>query len=736
MPESARQAGGEAGRGPQFHAPEVTLRDYIRVVSTRRWLVLSVFLIVVAAAGVWAFTRTPVYRSQALLQITPRASKLTPYEGVYDQNAFASGPRPDFLETQAKRVALERLVQQTIDHFGLAELPQYRESKNLAASIKGLFRVRSLRRTWLVNVTFDWPDPKMGARILDYHIRRYVEDYARHSHEGITKGLTALRQKKDEIGPNVEEARNRLQEFKQEHSIVSFEQTYNTIAADLMARSQAVSQAREGLAESKTRLDQVEIALQDENPAESLPEVLKSPLIQNYRSEKVGVEQDLSEGLKRFGENHPEIQALRAKLESLEENIALEIKRIVEGTRTEHAAAESLLALRLDELAEQEQRVQEFNRLKVRYDALLADFESKDETYSALVRRIQELDIMNPSTGPEFDIQIEERPKEETVPAWPRKRLVVAVAGFLGLALGIGLAFLLENLDTSIKSKQDVARHLGLNVLGYVPAIADLSGAKRQHSRLALPMLLHPRSAPAEAFRSIRTALSFSVAAQEVRHIMVTSSSPGEGKTLVSSNVAGALAQAGKRTLLVDGDMRKPALHKVFETEQIPGLTNLLVGEGAASLEDAIKETAIPDLCFLPCGPMPPNPAELIACERMKALLEEMGERFDRVVIDTPPVINVTDAAALCHAAHGVVFVVRGFRTPRELARRAVEILAGSGGKLLGIVLNNVDVPRGAYYYDAYYRYQDYYYYSEDGTRRKRQRRRERPRQDGDRATA
>jgi capsular exopolysaccharide synthesis family protein len=262
-----------------------------------------------------------------------------------------------------------------------------------------------------------------------------------------------------------------------------------------------------------------------------------------------------------------------------------------------------------------------------------------------------------------------------------------------------------------------------------VPELPEVSGSKRKHNRSAIAVAQAPRSPVAEAFRSIRTALSFSVAAQNVRFLMVTSASPAEGKTLVSTNVAAALAQTGKRVLLVDADMRKPALHKNFELDNKRGLTNLLIEEDTRVV-DIARVTEIDDLSFISCGAIPPNPAELIGCERMRAVLQEMIDTYDYVVIDTPPVINVTDAAILAHTAHGVILVVRGFRTERDLARRAVEVLSAAGAKMLGVVLNNVDVPRGAHYYDGYYyTYKQGYYYSaygEDDDRRKRKRRKKR----------
>ena len=728
------ESSGDRPRTPEdtrpFHAPDTTLTDYLRVISTRRWLVLSTFFTICLLAVLWVFTRTPMYRSTAILQIAPGAPSVAPFRPVLESGSFASAPLRDFLETQVRLIASERLVAETIEEFGIHDMPEFRETKNLASRFKHYFAVEPIRRTWLVEVSFNWPDPKLGAKILDYQVKRYVEDYGDRRIELATRGLVDLRKQKEEIFPKVEAARRALQEFKQEHNIISFDQTYNTIAADLMARSKGVSTARQELAESMTGLAEVERALREKKGVESLPEVLESQLVRDYRNQKAVCEQGLREGLKRFGENHPEIKSYRAKLESIKENIQIEIARIVDSVRTEHSQAEKLLARRLVELAEQEQVVLAFSKLKGRYDALKTALDTQNETYKDVLKRVDEIEISNATNLRGGTIRIEQRPKVETKPAKPRKVLILSLAVLMGLAFGIGFAFLLDCLDTTLKSKEHVSRYLGLNLLGYVPGVPELAGGSRHHTRFALAAGLHPRSAVAEAFRSIRTALSFSVAAQDVRHIMVTSASPSEGKTLVAANVAAAIAQTGKRVLLVDADMRKPAVHKIMEADQTPGLTNLLVGEGASSIEEVVRPTDMPNLFYMASGPTPPNPAELIGCDRMKALLEQFTDMYDRVIIDTPPVINVTDPAVLCNEAHGVVFVVRGFRTQREVARRAIEVLAQSNAQLLGVVLNNVDVPRGAYYYDSYYRYQQYYYYAEDGTKRKRSKKERRRRED------
>ena len=735
MATPAGTAGEAKGGTHTFHTPESTVRDYLRVVSTRRWVVLSAFLMVVLAAGLWVFTQTPIYRSQAVLQIRPGSSSVAPFRGVVDEGVYAVAPRNSFVETQMSLVVSDRIVEQTFNHFGIGKRPAYSRSKDPLGRFKRLFDVSSIRRTWLVRVSFEWPDAKQGARILDHHVAAYATDYRQRRGRMAKEGLAYLEKERDAYEPRVRTARAKLQEFREEHRSVAFDRERSTISAGLLARKRAEEAAREKLSEITTRLTQIEKATKDNTSLEDLSDVLENQLIRDYRREKLKCAQILEQRLEDYGEKHPEIRALRAQLELITKNIHIEIGRVLEGVKKDHAAAKELVGLCVKEKMDFEGEVQQFSKLNLEYQALKTGFENLEAVYKKVIERVEEIKITSASVLKGDTVSVEAPPKVEVSPAKPRKVLVMFLASLLGLTVGIGLAFLLDSLDTTLKSKDDVARHLGLNLLGYVPEIPELRGAKRAHSQAALAMLRHPRSAAAEAFRSVRTALSFSVAAQEVSHVMVTSASPSEGKTLVAVNLAAAIAQTGKRVLLVDGDMRKPAVHKVFEAEQSPGLTNLLVDEGAGGprkLEDVVRPAEIPNLFYLPCGPIPPNPAELIGCDRMNALLADMLAAYDRVIIDTPPVVNVTDAAVLCGTAQGVVLVVRSFRSQRDLARRAVEILATSGGRLLGAVLNNVDVPRGAYYYDGYYYYRQYYYYSEDGDKKKKKRKKKRKKRESD----
>jgi capsular exopolysaccharide synthesis family protein len=267
-----------------------------------------------------------------------------------------------------------------------------------------------------------------------------------------------------------------------------------------------------------------------------------------------------------------------------------------------------------------------------------------------------------------------------------------------------------EYLDTTIKTREDVEKLLQVPVMGYVPPIPEPSGNGHDETPVEFTALNKPHSTVAEAFRSIRTALTFSDAGRGLKTLLMTSSIPSEGKTLVSINLAMALAKTGKRVLIVDGDMRKPRLTRILNPASRHGLSSLLINAPDVTLETAVMDMGIENLYALPSGPIPPNPAELLGSERLGELIEEMGRHYDHILFDTPPVVHATDAAVLCQRVQGALLVVRAFSTQRDLVVRAKDIIHGARGRLVGTILNSVDMPDSGHYgYGAYYYYGKYY---------------------------
>jgi capsular exopolysaccharide synthesis family protein len=273
--------------------------------------------------------------------------------------------------------------------------------------------------------------------------------------------------------------------------------------------------------------------------------------------------------------------------------------------------------------------------------------------------------------------------------------LTLALAG--GVLLALGLAFFFEYVDSSIKSPEEIKAYLGLPTLGMVPALNPKTWKGREP-------LINGGVPPnfAEAFRAMRTNVLFSAATAGGRSLVVTSTGPGEGKTMVAANLAIGFVQTGQRVILIDADMRRPRVHDMFGQKQEPGLSNLLVGHTAAST--TIRKSGVPGLWLLTAGRIPPNPAELLASQRFKDFIALLSQHFDSVIIDSPPIMAVTDSAVAATAATGLIFVVGAEMTSRHAARAAIEQLENGRPNFLGAVLNRVEIERNSYYYSGYYR--------------------------------
>ena len=280
---------------------------------------------------------------------------------------------------------------------------------------------------------------------------------------------------------------------------------------------------------------------------------------------------------------------------------------------------------------------------------------------------------------------------------------------------GIGLAFFFEYLDNAIKVPEDIKSHLNIPYLGPVPAIAMDGHANRNgETRPELIALHSPKSVASEAYRGIRTSILFSSAEVEPQVILVSSAAPREGKTITTTNLAVAMAQSGGKVIVLDCDMRRPKIHKIFQLSREKGMSNILVGD--CNVKDALAHTATPNLDTIPCGPIPPNPSELLGSARMIKLLDILRKHYSRIIIDSPPVTAVTDATVLAKSVDGVVLVVRAGETPRQVVQTGLNQLQAVNAGILGAVLNAVDTSRDGYYY--YHQY--YYYYGEDGDSGKR----------------
>ncbi|MCA9588034.1 MAG: polysaccharide biosynthesis tyrosine autokinase, partial [Myxococcales bacterium] len=412
------------------------------------------------------------------------------------------------------------------------------------------------------------------------------------------------------------------------------------------------------------------------------------------------------------GDNHPAMKKADEKVVLARGHLLEEIKNI------QGAVARDLAIIGRQEAGEAglyekaRKRAVELNMKELEFHRLDRLRAQNEKLYSMLLEQVKEADLrrmMNTN-----NVRLVDPATEARAPIRPRVDVSLGVGALVGLLLGLGLVLLKEQLDNTLKTPEDVEDRLGVTFLGLLPEVADdapdRKGGKTRTRRpggteLAPELIVHerPLSGVAEAARSLRTNLTFMTPDKPFRKILVTSAAPSEGKTTVATSIAISLAQGGHRVCIIDCDLRRPRLHRVFGREGDMGLTNVLLGE--ATIDDVALPTVVPNLYSIPCGPIPPNPADTVASERFKRFLDEMLEHFDRVVIDSPPIVAVTDPAIISTLVDAVIFVVRAFHTPMTLSRSGLRTLRDVDAPVAGAVLNAVNLNRHEYAYHHYYYY-------------------------------
>lgn len=712
---------------PPISEREPHLRDYLRVLYTRRWILMGTVFLVVLAALIWVLTRTPVYRPTCRLLLQPTRANVISIKDVYDPTfgAAAGGHmlRRQFLETQYRLILSRPLLEKTFRNMGFAEMKEFAEAREPLRSFGKLFSVAGVRNSLLATVSFEWKDPKLATDTLDYHVKQYILSCRQRALGVNEEGLIALRAKAEDLRPKLEAKAEELQKFMADHNLVSLEQSQDIIVERLKELSRNHTKTEAGRIAAESRYSNILAALSAERSPEEMPEVVDSQTVRDLKLEYVRTKLQCSSREGSLGANHPEVKAARATLKMITEKLETEVRSVLASAQAEFLRARQEEAELGAALAEQEKAVMEFNRLAAKYRVLKDAHATLSATYHTVAKRIEEIEISIIAGAKDEGVVVDEPPEVPARPAKPRRRLSLMLAGILGLGLGIALCFFVEYLDTTVKTKEDIEALIPAPVLGYVPSLQDgqVVDGKSSTGPLELMSVERPRSAAAEGFRSIRTALSFTRSGKKCHQFVVTSALPSEGKTLVSINIALALAQTGKKVLLVDADLRRPRIHKIFGLESSPGLSNLLAGDEELAVDAVIRKPGLENLHVIASGPIPPNPAELLSSARMGDILKELSGPFDYVVFDSPPVINVTDASVLCQRVDGGLLVVRAFATDRSAVGRARELLDGAGARVLGVVVNGADTPRGAYQYEQYYYYNYYHdYYGKKGKGKRR----------------
>ena len=552
-----------------------------------------------------------------------------------------------------------------------------------------------------MDLKYSSTDPQLAATVANAMARNYIEQTLEYKFLSSREASDWLGQQLTEQRKQVEASEQALQRYREQTDSVSLEDKQNITVQKLADLNAAVTKAKTERLQKEALYKQVTAIEHDRAALDTFPAILASPFIQQLKGQAADLQRQRASLAEKYGEKHPEMIRLQSQIQDTDAKIQGEIAKVVQSIRTEYETALAQENSLVGALEQQKTEAMALSRKGIDYGVLQRDANTNRQMFDALLQRAKETGVSAELKS--TNIRIVDAATVPTSPISPRKLMNMVLAVFGGGIFAIGLAFFFEYLDNRVKSPEEIKHYLGLPFLGLVPVLEGRDSAENAllHADVPAPF--------AEAFRGIRTNVLFSSAEEGGRSVVVTSTGPGEGKTLIATNLAVALAQAGQRVLLLDADMRKPRVHEVFHEPQVPGLSNVLVGNAKAS--EAVRPGPVGNLWLLLAGVAPPNPAELLASHKFKEFLATLEEHFDWVIIDSPPVMAVTDASVIAHVAQGVIYVVRCEHTNKHAASTALEQLESAKAKFLGGILNRVDVQRNSYYYSHYYRkaYASYY---------------------------
>lgn len=696
------------------------LRAHWSILSRRRWTILTAALVFASLAAIYSYKVKPVYRARAEVEVDAETAGVQSVNNLYEPVPTD----PVFLQTQVNVLDSTNLAWQTIQQLKLdrqpafnplASSPSGRGRESLAAQetrLIGRFErsldVEFVTGSRMIKVSFESTDPRLAAQVANALVSNYTE-YNFLTHYDATRQASGwMSEQLNELKAKVERSQQALVNYQRKNSIVDVSGKENIEDQRLADLSRDLTMAQNSLAQQES-LEQLVKA----NP-EKVGMLAQDNLLQNMEEKYADLKTAYVDALGRYGPKFPKVVRLRDQISEIYSLVQQERSRTRERILHNYQAALGREKLLSDSVSHEKAEVGRLNQLMIQYDLLKHDFDTNQQLYDSLLSRVKDATV---SAGLRANnVHLVDHAMVPSTPVRPRKARNIGIGLMVGLILGTALAFLREALDTSIKTAEDVEGSIAEPVLGVIPSTRSLKPLREgrktrltaESSKAEWVLLKHPTSALAESYHALRTSVLLSSAPRSPQALLVTSTQPSEGKTSTAFNLAVGLTQIGKRVLFIDADMRQSGLECVIDMNGRPGLSSVLTG--VEQLGEAVFQLPeIPGLWFLPAGPHPPNPADLLSSCSMEEVMGALRGRFDHIVVDTPPVLMVTDATVLSPVVDAVILVTESQVTARAALARTHRILLDSGAKILGCVLNKLDLKHDGFYGSNYRRHARYY---------------------------
>jgi polysaccharide biosynthesis transport protein len=738
--------GADLGRGacpriyPELLSQESALGEYVRVLVKRKWTVLACLVTIFSVVAIASLKMTPIYEASGSIAINKPDSGLVNFNNSPTFSVDYYDPTE--METEVKILQSDLLALQVIKELALDRRPEFGgktppalpssldlapdplqadtgHTTALLGSFRGSLRVALAPNTHIIEVHYRSADKDLAATVVNTLMTTYTENNFKSRFDSTMQASDWLSKQLVDLQMKVETSQEKLVHYQKEHEILGIDDKQNITTAKLDELNKALTTAESERMdkESVYRLVQAGDIETISSAASTLDNAgggqSGSSLLDILKGREADLKIQAAELNTQFGPAYPKLAQINNQIKEIDAQIVGESKKIAGKIKGQYLAAVQREDMLHDALEKQKQEANKLNESAIEYSLLKRDLDTNRQLYEGLLEKLKEAGVSAGLRSNNFRIvDVARVPTGPIEPNIPRN---LSFAFMLGLTSGVGLAFLLEGLDNTVRTTEQAQMISGLPPLGMIPLGSRTAreGASTKRlviatSKEAVELItqVRPQSQMAESYRALRTSLLLSNLGAPPKVIMITSALPQEGKTTTSINCAVVLAQKGIRVLLIDADLRRPSIHKTLGMGPRSGLSNVLTG--SATLEQAITRSSIlPNLSVLPAGTPPPNPAELLASTNMRDVLDQLRGQYDHIVLDTPPTLSVTDAVVLSPRADAIVLVIRSGQTTKQALRRSRDILTQVNAKVSGVLLNAVDLSSPDYYY--YYEYQGKY---------------------------
>lgn len=716
--ENVDEEEGQRGKSRTQDATAAAIR-VLRAIAKAWPILIAVSLLGAGIAMVYSKSQAPVYEAVTTIEfdpdvVRPLGDKGDPMRifGAFLDNHEYYNTQNIIMQSDKVLSMVVRDLNLTSDREFLGRAPDKPvASEDAVAMLRARLKVDPLQGSRLVAIRIQDTNPRVARKLAEGVARAYIRQNLEKTSVATAEAVVWLGGQLEHFKVELEQNENQLHEFKKANQLPSstIEEVSKMIRVEMQDYDQALTRTRTRRQELSARAAELRKITPDNPDQVAASELLSNAFLTQLRGAyqtAVRERRELTvQGPEGKGDNHPLVKRADEKIAQAKRDMFEEIKNIQGAVERDLAVVQRQEAGEAGLYEETRKKAVELNLKELEYRRIDRTRQENEKVYTVLLEQMKQADLMRMMNV--NNVRMVDPPQEPQAPIRPNVPANVATGGLVGLVIALAFVIARERLDNSVKTSDDVEHELNTTFLGLLPTYDSTDEKKPRRAGADRPqeLVVHdePLSGIAEAARTLRTNLLFMNPDNPYRMLLVTSAAPSEGKTTVACSIAIALAQGGQRVCIVDCDLRRPRLHRIFERHGDAGLTNALVGE--STIEEIAQPTEVPNLYCVPAGPIPPNPADMFHSEKFKQLLAELGERFDRVILDSPPLAAVTDSAIIAKLVDGAVFVVRAFKTSMGISKQGLRALTDVDAPIVGCVLNAVDYRKASSYYYQYYSY-------------------------------